>query len=153
MNKAFVKEDDDGPVERLPDRAASAHPNLVTTEGLALIDETIATLNKEHAAAKAADDIHAIARIARDLRYWTSRQATAQLTDLPPNKTVQFGSTVTFRRAGGGKQAFRIVGIDEANPSQGTLSYVSPVAQALLGRGIGDEVQIGAANAEIIDVS
>ena len=76
-----------------------------------------------------------------------------QITDLPPKGTVQFGSTVTFRRADGRKQAFRIVGIDEANPSQGTLSYVSPVAQALLGRGIGDEVQIGAANAEIIDVS
>jgi transcription elongation GreA/GreB family factor len=144
VNKAFVKEDD-GPVERLPDRAASAHPNLVTADGLAQIDEMIAALNHEHAAAKAAGDAHALARIARDLRYWASRQATAQVSALPPNGTVQFGSTVSFRRTDERTQTFRIVGIGEANPSQGTLSYISPVAHALLGREIGDEVQIGAA--------
>ena len=152
MNKAFVKEDDDGPAERVPDRAVSPHPNLVTAEGLALIGEMITTLSQEHATARAADDPLALARIARDLRYWTSRQATAQLVDLPSNGTVQFGSTVTFCRADRRKQTFRIVGIDEANPSHGTLSYISPVAQALLGRKTGDEVQIGGTSAEIIKV-
>lgn len=153
MNKAFVKEDDDSAAERLPDRAVPPHPNLVTTEGLALIGDMIAKLNEEHAAAKAADDAHALARITRDLRYWNARGATAQLTEPPPGDTVQFGSRVTFRRADGRKQTYRIVGIDEADPAQGTLSYVSPVAQALLGREVGDEIQIGGARVEIIDVN
>ena len=153
MNKAFVKEDDDDTAERLPDRAVSPHPNLVTAEGFALIDKMIAKLNEEYAAAKAADDKHALARIIRDLRYWNGRQVTAQLTERPPGGTVQFGSRVKFRRADGRTQVYRIVGIDEGDPAHGSLSYVSPVAQALLGREVGDEIQFGSTRAEIIEVN
>jgi hypothetical protein len=77
MNKAFVKEDDESAAERLPDRAVSPHPNLVTSEGLALIGRMIARLNEEEAAARAAEDSHALARIVRDLRYWNARQPSA----------------------------------------------------------------------------
>ena len=80
-------------------------------------------------------------------------RVTRQLTEPSPGDTVQFGSRVTFRRTDGRKQSYRIVGVDEADPAQGTLSYISPVAQALLGREVGDEVQIGGARAEIIDVN
>lgn len=100
MNKAFVKEDDDI-AERLPDRAVSPHPNLVTAKGLALIGQVIGRLKEEQDGAKSAADSHALARIARDLRYWNARQATAQLTEPSPGDTVQFGSTVTFRRVDG----------------------------------------------------
>ena len=153
MNKAFVKEDDDNAAEWLPDRAVSPHPNLVTAEGFALIGKMIAKLNEEHASAKAADDEHALARIIRDLRYWNGRLATAQLTEPPPGGTVQFGARVKFRRPDGSTQAYRIVGIDEADPAQGSLSYISPVAQALLGREVGDEIQFGSTRAEIIEVN
>jgi transcription elongation GreA/GreB family factor len=153
MNKAFVKEDDDSAAERLPDRGISPHPNLVTAEGLALIDKTITKLGEERAAAKAAGDAQTLARIARDLRYWAAREATAQLTEPRAGETVQFGSRVSFRRADGRTQTYRIVGIDEADPAEGSLSYVSPVAQALLGREIGDEIEIGGNPAEIIDVN
>ena len=153
MNKAFVKEDDDNVAERLPDRAVSPHPNLVTAEGLALIGKMIVKLNEEHAAAKAADDVHALARIMRDLRYWNGRQATAQLTAPPPGETVQFGSRVTFRREDGTMQTYRIVGIDEADPAQGCVSYVAPISQALLTRKVGDEIQFGSTRAEIVDVN
>jgi transcription elongation GreA/GreB family factor len=43
-------------------------------------------------------------------------------------------------------------GVDEANLSRGTLSYISPAAKALLGRAVGEAVQIGATSAEIIDL-
>jgi transcription elongation GreA/GreB family factor len=152
MNKAFVKEDDDI-AERLPDRAVSPHPNLVTAKGLALIGQLIGKLKEEQDGAKSEADSHALARIARDLRYWNARQATAQLTEPSPGDTVQFGSTVTFRRMDGRTLSYRIVGIDEADPAKGTLSYVSPAAQALLGREVGEEIEIGGVRAEITGLS
>jgi transcription elongation GreA/GreB family factor len=66
---------------------------------------------------------------------------------------VQFGSTVTILREDGRRQTYRIVGEDEADPPLGTLSYVSPVAQELMGKEVGDVVQAGAAEAEIIAIS
>ncbi|MGG2476782.1 GreA/GreB family elongation factor, partial [Rhizobium sp. BR5] len=51
---------------------------------------------------------------------------------------VAFGSLVTFSRDDGRTQRFRIVGEDEADPAAGTMSYVSPVARALMGKAAGD---------------
>ena len=47
---------------------------------------------------------------------------------------VRFGSSVSIRRSDGREQTFRIVGEDEANPSQGTISHASPLARALMGK-------------------
>jgi transcription elongation GreA/GreB family factor len=66
---------------------------------------------------------------------------------------VRFGSTVTIEREDGRRQTYRLVGEDEAEPSLGTLSYVSPVAQALMGKQVGDVVEAGTAEATIIDIS
>jgi transcription elongation GreA/GreB family factor len=66
---------------------------------------------------------------------------------------VRFGSTVTIERDDGRRQTYRIVGEDEADPSLGTLSYASPVAQALMGKQVGDTVQAGVAEAEIIEIA
>jgi transcription elongation GreA/GreB family factor len=152
MSRAFVKEADET-VEELPERPISPHPNFVTAEGLARIDATLARLQQEHAAAQAARDRAALARLARDLRYWTSRRATAQVIAPPANPTeVQFGSTVTILRDDGRRQTYRIVGEDEADPSRGTISYVSPVARALTGKKPGDVVRAGASDAEVIEV-
>jgi transcription elongation GreA/GreB family factor len=59
---------------------------------------------------------------------------------------------VTFERQDGRRQTYRIVGEDEADPAKGTLSYVSPLAQALMGKEIGDTVPIGQGQAEIIAI-
>jgi transcription elongation GreA/GreB family factor len=66
--------------------------------------------------------------------------------------TVEFGSTVTIKREDGHQQTFRIVGIDEADPSRGTLSHISPLAKALIGKEKGDEVTVGGSRAEIIEI-
>jgi transcription elongation GreA/GreB family factor len=65
---------------------------------------------------------------------------------------VHFGSTVTIERDGR-RQTFRIVGEDEADPAQGTLSYVSPLARALTGKGVGDVVHVGNSDAEILAIA
>jgi transcription elongation GreA/GreB family factor len=65
---------------------------------------------------------------------------------------VQFGSTVTIARDRGRRQTFRIVGEDEADPAHGTISYVSPLARALMGRRIGDILEVGGAEVEIVRI-
>jgi transcription elongation GreA/GreB family factor len=154
MSKAFTKEAEGGEVyDDLPDRPVSPH-NLVTRKGLEMIEAELGRLHREHAAAQDADDRPKLAKINRDLRYWTSRRATAQVMEPPKDAAeVRFGSTVTIARDDGRRQTYRIVGEDEADPSLGTLSYVSPVAQALLGKQVGDTVQAGTADAEIVAIS
>jgi transcription elongation GreA/GreB family factor len=153
MSKAFVKEPEAGDVyDDLPDRPVSPH-NLVTEHGLELIEAELARLHVEHAAAQDANDRAKLAKINRDLRYWTSRRATAQVVDPPKdNSEVRFGATVTIEREDGRKKTYRIVGEDEADPSLGTISYASPVAQALMGKGRGDVVLAGTSEAEILDI-
>jgi transcription elongation GreA/GreB family factor len=153
MSKAFTKEDDYGPEVDLPERAISPHPNLVTAEGLAQIEAAVAKLSAEQARARNADDATTAATAARDLRYWTTRLATAQLTEPKPGSQAQFGSRVTIRRRDRTTRTFRIVGTDEADPAQGTLSYASPLAQALIGKEVGDTVVVGEHEEEIVQIA
>ena len=154
MSKAFTKEVEGGDVyDDLPDRPVSPH-NLVTPKGLEMIEAELARLHRDHAAALDADDRPLLAKINRDLRYWTSRRATAQVVEQPTDVSeVRFGSTVTIEREDGRRQTYRIVGEDEADPSLGTLSYVSPVAQAMIGKQVGDAIEAGNAEATIISIS
>ena len=152
MSRAFVKETDEI-VESLPDRPISTHQNLVTPEGLGLIEAALARLRQERALAREADDRAALARIARDLRYWTSRHSTARVVRAPKDAAVvRFGSTVTIARDDERRESYRIVGEDEADPSRGTLSYVSPAARALMGKQVGDVVRVGSSEAEILEI-
>ena len=155
MSRAFVKElDGEDALEELPERPISSHPNLVTAQGLAHMEAEIARLQREHAAAQAENHRGALARTARDLRYWTARRATARVVPPPSDSSrVQFGSTVTIVRDDERRQIFRIVGEDEADPAHGTLSHVSPLARALFGKQVGDSIQAGQSEAEIVAIA
>ena len=152
MSRAFVNEDDF--IEELPDRAISEHPNLVTERGLALIEQALAAARREHGEAQRAGDRESLARAGRDLRYWTARRTSAQLRAPQPGvDTVQFGHAVTILRDDGRQQTFRIVGEDEADPARGSISYVSPLARALLGKRVGDTLRAGKDEAEITAIA
>jgi transcription elongation GreA/GreB family factor len=154
MSKAFTREDDADPQgDLLPERSIPPHPNLVTAEGLKQIDDAVTRLTEHHHSARAAGDAAATASTARDLRYWSARRATAQLTEPAGRSQVQFGSRVTIRRPDGSIRAYRIVGIDEADPKKGTLSYVAPLAQALMGKKIGDSVVVGGHEETIVSIA
>jgi transcription elongation GreA/GreB family factor len=132
----------------------SPHPNLVTPEGLALIDTTVERLRNERSTALGADDQASLARIERELRYWLARRSTAQVVHAPEDSAVvSFGCSVTLARDDGRQQAYRIVGEDEADPTRGTLSYVSSVARALLGKQVGDTVPMGSSEAKILSIT
>lgn len=154
MSRAFVKEQDGSDAfEELPERLISSHPNLVTEQGLASIEEELARAEQAYAAAQAAVDRSALAAAGRDVRYWTQRRASAELVPPPADKSeVRFGARVTIVRDDGRRQSYRIVGEDEADPAQGTLSYVSPLARALIGKGLGEMARIGPGEVEIVAI-
>jgi hypothetical protein len=154
MNKAFVRDSDaDRASNALPDRPIPPGPNLVTPEGLARLDAMLAATEEQHRAAVTVDDPNEIARTERDLRYWTAQRATAQpMEPSGSNDVVEFGSTVTLKREDGRECTYRLVGVDEADPSRGTLSHISPLAKALLGKSKGDTVAIGGTEAEILAI-
>ena len=88
------------------------------------------------------------------MRYWASRRATAQIVvPADDHEQVRFGATVTIARDDGREQTFRIVGEDEADPSRGSISHVSPLAKAMFGKRVGDTVRAGAGEAEISSIS
>jgi len=151
MSRAFVNEDSF--VEALPDRPVSAHPNLVTEQGFALIEQALDAARRDYGEAQAAGDREGLARSSRELRYWSARRASAQL-QLPSDDAgiVQFGHAVTIERDDGRRQSFRIVGEDEADPAKGSISHVSPLARALLGKRVGGVVRAGKDEAEIIAI-
>jgi transcription elongation GreA/GreB family factor len=151
MSRAFVKEDAGGD-EGLPDRPVSTHPNYVTPEGLKHIDAELARL--QAAVIAAGEDRAVRAAVERDLRYWRARRATAQVIPPPADlSAVRFGATVTIEREDGRSQVWRIVGEDEADPKAGTLSHVSPLARALMGKAVGDTVRIADGEAEIAEIA
>ena len=89
----------------------------------------------------------------REVRYWRARRASAEVVKPSEDKgKAAFGMTVTVRRDDGREQSFRIVGEDEADPSRGTVSYVSPLARAVLAHGPGETIMIANSEAVILDV-
>ena len=160
MSVAFTKEEDsESNAANLPDRPISAHANLVTPAGLAALDAALAQARAAYAAAQGPDgavsaDRTAMARATRDLRYYSARRASAQL--VPPSADaakVSFGGAVTFEREDGRRQTYRIVGEDEADPARGAVSYVSPLAQALLGKGVGDVATVAGSQVEVVGIA
>jgi transcription elongation GreA/GreB family factor len=151
MSRAFVNED--ALTEDVVDRPISPHPNYVTANGLAQIERALDAAREAHAAAQIGGDRGELAKAASDLRDWSARRGSARIVTPDPNrKTVQFGSTVTIARDGR-RQTFQIVGEDEAEPSQGRISYVSPLARAIMNRDAGDTAMLGESEIELIAVS
>jgi len=157
MSVAFTREEDlEAVAADLPDRPISPHPNLVTLSGLARIEAALASARAAYSAAQARGSIEAdrtaMARATRDLRYWSARRATAQLVETEADGRVRFGGSVSLERDDGRTQTWRITGEDEADPAAGSVSHVSPLAVALMGKRVGDEAVVAGRTVEIVAV-
>lgn len=159
MSVAFTKEEsaETAAETLLPDRPVSPHPNLVTEAGLQALQRQLQEARAAYEAAQAIDDVNEKRRQSavplRDARYLTERLRTAQVIPDPASTdVVAFGSTVTFSRADGRVQTYRIVGEDEADPKAGSISFVSPVARSVMGKVVGDVVGAGAQEIEIVSI-
>ena len=160
MSVAFTKEESAETASEtlLPDRPISPHPNLVTEAGLQALQAQLQKAREAYEAAQAIEDVNEKRRQSavplRDARYLTERLRTAQVVPDPvATDVVAFGSTVTFSRADGRVQSYRIVGEDEADPKEGTISFVAPVARSLRGKSVGDVAGAGAQEIEILSIA
>ena len=160
MSVAFTKEESAETASEtlLPDRPISANPNLVTENGLKALELQLRDAREAYEAAQKIEDVNERRRLSaiplRDARYFSERLRTAQLVPDPVSTdVVAFGSTVTFSRADGRVQKFRIVGEDEADPKAGSVSFASPVAKSLLGKTVGEVVGSGSQELEIVAIA
>ena len=159
LSVAFTKEEsaETAAETLLPDRPISANPNLVTENGLKALELQLRDAREAYEAAQKIEDVNERRRLSaiplRDARYFSERLRTAQLVPDPVSTdVVAFGSTVTFSRADGRVQKFRIVGEDEADPKAGSVSFVSPVAKSLLGKSVGEVAGSGSQELEIVAI-
>jgi transcription elongation GreA/GreB family factor len=139
MSVAFRRESDDEHLEPKFEIPIPPGPNLVTARGLALIGEQVAALEAQIAQG---GDEAALNAQKRDLRYWQTRQITAEPAPVPDGATVEFGTTVTFL-LNGKRRVLSIVGDDEADPANGLISFSAPLSRALMGAEPGEVLPFG----------
>ena len=145
MSRSFVKDADESVGERLPEIPLSEHPNYVTPRGLAQLRARLVALRERRDALRAAVETlpqqRELAEVERELRWLNTRVGSAIEIEpaQQPRDRVAFGALVTVNSEEG-QARYRIVGEDEADVEHGLVSYVSPLAKALLGARVGDEV-------------
>jgi transcription elongation factor GreB len=152
MSKAFTREDDDAPEQPVAARPASALPpgakNYLTPAGeqrlRAELDQVLIT---KHTAASLPPENNDTKR-----RLQSLDQRIAQLQNslqsavivpppAPPHDTVRFGATVKVRNRRGEESRYRIVGVDETDLDRDEVSWLSPIAKALLNAKLGQRVK------------
>ncbi len=134
MSVAFRREGDDEHLEPKFEHPIPVGPNLVTARGLALIKQRVAELQEKVAALT---DETALKIAKRDLRYWNTRQSTAEQPPVPAGDKVEFGTKVAFT-LNGKEKTLSIVGDDEADPASALISFSAPLSRALMGLEAGD---------------
>ena len=139
MSVAFRRESDDEHLEPKFEIPIPTGPNLVTARGLAMIGQRVRDL--ELTIADLTDDA-ALTAAKRDLRYWQTRQVTAELVPAPSGDKVEFGTSVAFLM-GGKSRTLALVGDDEADPAGGMIAFSAPLARALMGAGVGELLPFG----------
>lgn len=137
MSVAFRRESDDEHKEPEYELPIAVGPNLVTARGLRLLGEAVAQLESEIAEA---DDEEARKKLQRRLRYFHTRQSTAEVQIPPADGSVGIGSRVTYR-LNKAEKTITIVGGDEADPARGHIAFSAPLARALMGAEAGESVE------------
>ncbi|HET6450830.1 MAG TPA: GreA/GreB family elongation factor [Spirochaetia bacterium] len=147
MSRAFVDEsasesrEEDAPELRIP--LPPGAKNYVTAEGAARTRRELETL--------LASPQPRLREVERRIQYLSRMLAIMEVVPrgaTPPSR-VAFGTTVTVEEQGSGTRIYRIVGVDESDPSRGMLSWISPIARALTGKGPGSSVVVSLPTGEL----
>jgi transcription elongation factor GreB len=155
VSKAFTKEDGAGEAPLVPPRAPlpPGVPNYVTPRGLELLRAERRELERARDAQSAAADgalgddaarAQALGAFGARLRELDARIASAECIDAAAQSRdqVRFGAKVTLEDADGQTLVYEIVGVDEADPAAGRIAFSAPLARALLGASVGDEISV-----------
>jgi len=147
MSRGFVKEDDQEDIPMVPPRAdlPPGVTNYVTPAGMAelLAERQILIAEKQHLPVTNENEKRiASNHINAKLLLLDNRIAEAKVVNLSeqPQNEIRFGAQVTLKMTATKTiQTFQIVGVDEANVSKGKISFLSPLAKALLNKKIGEK--------------
>ncbi|WP_242127519.1 GreA/GreB family elongation factor [Sphingobium sp. Sx8-8] len=139
MSVAFRRESDEEHLEPTFEIPLPPGPNWVTARGLRLTREKVEALEAVETGGMAEEDAK---KHKRELRYWRTRLATAELRPVPDGEAVAFGSSVTYRLNGQEKR-IAIVGDDEADPAEGRIAFSAPLARAMMDAEEGEAVDFG----------
>ena len=168
MSKAFTRESDDLPERPTAPRIASALPagakNYLTQDGAQRFREELDRLTQTERPrlTAAPDDDDARRQLqAADQRLHQLQQILHTAVVVPPSAgvpdRVRFGVTVTVREASGETSRYRIVGVDETDLDRGWVSWLSPIAKALLNARLGERIRCkfpsGEAELEVIHLA
>ena len=165
MSRGFVKEDDQEEVPIVPQRAylPGGVTNFVTPFGMnQLLAEKQMLVNEKNNLNNANENEKRIALnyINVKLQLLNNRIVEAKIVNLneQPQNEIRFGAMISLKiEASKNIQIFQIVGVDEADISKGKVSFISPIAKALISKKIGDKVILKQAKKdivfEIIDIS
>ncbi|WP_439568566.1 GreA/GreB family elongation factor [Sphingopyxis sp.] len=137
MSVAFRREGDDEHKEPEFELPIAVGPNWVTPRGLRLLGEAVAQIEAEIAGTT---DAEARKKLQRRLRYFHTRQSTAEVQAPPADGGIGVGSRVTYRLNKAEKR-ITIVGGDEAEPTLGSIAFSAPLARALMGAEAGESVE------------
>lgn len=151
MSKAFTRESDEPGAEEIPSFRPQLPPgsrNYITRDGADRLRQRLDVLleEKQALATRSNDAGTAFEADQRKLESAIRRlQQTLDSVIVAENPADQgkiaFGATVTIRHGNGEEGAYHIVGVEEAKPERGSISWVSPLARALLSRRAGDKVR------------
>jgi transcription elongation factor GreB len=158
MSRGFVKEDDQEEVPLVPQRAylPEGVTNFVTQAGMnQLLDEKQMLIHEKDNLSSSNDNEKRIALnyINAKLQLLNNRIAEAKVVVLKeqPQNEIRFGALITLKtEASGDIQVFQIVGVDEADIPKGKISFISPLAKALINKKIGEKVTIKRTREDIV---
>jgi len=152
MSRGFVKEDDQEETPIIPPRAALPEGaiNYVTPHGMDLLLTERQQLEEERANLDVQEEQQRrrdLAIINGKLILLQERIASARILDPleQPKEEVRFGATVTFKM-NNQIQKFKIVGVDEADVQSQKIAFVAPIARAVTGKKIGEEIDFTLGN-------
>jgi transcription elongation GreA/GreB family factor len=146
MSVAFRRESDEEHLEPRFELPIPPGPNLVTRRGL---DQIQARNEELEAMLERPLSDEERKTVLRDVRYWRQRQASAQLAPIPDGDRVAFGTRVTFMRDGQAS-TLDLVGHDESEPAADRIAFTAPLARALIGAEVGDEVDFAGADGPLL---
>jgi transcription elongation GreA/GreB family factor len=146
MSVAFRRESDEEHLEPRFELPIPPGPNLVTLRGLDQIRARNEELESRLEGPLSEEDRKAMLR---DARYWRQRLASAELAPVADGGCVAFGTRVTFVRDGQAR-TLDLVGHDESEPAAGRIAFTAPLARALIGAEVGDEVEFAGADEPLL---
>jgi len=179
MSKAFTKESDEGPFDEVIPEPKDLLPpgakNYVTPEGAEALRAELKRLEEvvrpqmvraKGGGKKASSAVEGkslspktrLAAIDRRIQFFRNRVANMAVVD-PKSQdqdSVHFGATVTVADAEGNEKIYKIVGVDESEPSKGRVSFISPIGKALISAREGDCVRLdlpdGTIELEVLEI-